>query len=51
MGKAEEDNSEEHWEQYPSLNTTKNMESRLGEIDLVLHIGDISYAVGYAAQV
>lgn len=50
MGKAEVDQSEEHWEEYPSLNTTNNVLRRIKEIDLVLHIGDISYAVGYSAQ-
>jgi len=50
MGKAEVDDSREHWEEYPSLNTTKNVLKRIANLDLVLHIGDISYAVGYAAQ-
>jgi len=50
MGKASIDGSLEHWEEFPSLNTTRNVISKLNEIDLVLHIGDISYAVGYEAQ-
>lgn len=45
------DHSEEHWEEYPSLNTTRNVLNRIKDLDLVLHIGDISYAVGYSAQV
>jgi len=50
MGKAEQDGSLEHWEENPSLNTTRNVLAQIDEIDLVLHIGDISYAVGYSAQ-
>jgi hypothetical protein len=50
MGKAELDKSDEHWEEYPSINTTNNVLKRIDDLDLVLHIGDISYAVGYAAQ-
>lgn len=52
MGKGEVDGSVEHWEEQPSLNTTQNMVSLVssGSMDLVLHIGDISYAVGYASQ-
>jgi hypothetical protein len=50
LGKAELDDSDEHWEEYPSLNTTKNVRKRLNNLDLILHIGDISYAVGYSAQ-
>jgi hypothetical protein len=50
MGKAEVDGSDEHWEEYPSINTTDNVINRLNQIDLVLHIGDIAYAVGYGSQ-
>ena len=38
-------------EQYPSLNTTRLVIKELDQTDLVLHIGDISYARGYAAVV
>lgn len=41
----------EHWEEDPSLNTTRNVLSQIDFIDMVLHIGDIAYAVGYSAQV
>ena len=34
-----------------SLNTTKNVYSEINETDLIVHIGDLSYAVGYSAQV
>jgi len=50
MGKGEEDGSFEHWEEVPSLNTTKNVYSQINFIDLILHIGDIAYAVGYSSQ-
>jgi len=50
MGKGEVDGSEEHWLEKPSLQTTANILSILEEINLVLHIGDISYAVGYSSQ-
>jgi len=50
MGKAAKDGTQEHWEEEPSLNTTENVIKHLNEIDLVLHIGDIAYAVGYSAQ-
>eukprot|EP01118_Nematostelium_gracile_P011370 TRINITY_DN401_c0_g1_i3.p1 TRINITY_DN401_c0_g1~~TRINITY_DN401_c0_g1_i3.p1 ORF type:complete len:559 (+),score=114.40 TRINITY_DN401_c0_g1_i3:100-1776(+) len=50
MGKAEKDHSNEHWEERPSLETTKNVLDRINHTDLVIHIGDISYAVGYEAQ-
>ncbi len=52
MGKGEEDHSLEHWPwEDPSLNTTKHVIEQIDEIDLVLHIGDISYAVGYSSEV
>jgi hypothetical protein len=50
MGKAEVDDALEHWEEIPSLKTTRHMIELRDELDLVLHIGDISYAVGYSAQ-
>lgn len=50
MGKGERDGSEEHWNESPSLNTTDQIIAIIDDIDLVLHIGDISYAVGYSAQ-
>jgi hypothetical protein len=51
MGKAEEDHSLEHWPyESPSLNTTKNVIQQIDDLDLVMHIGDISYAVGYSSE-
>ncbi len=35
----------------PALNTTKLVLGQLDRTDLVLHIGDISYARGYASVV
>eukprot|EP01116_Phalansterium_solitarium_P017202 TRINITY_DN4173_c0_g1_i1.p1 TRINITY_DN4173_c0_g1~~TRINITY_DN4173_c0_g1_i1.p1 ORF type:complete len:586 (-),score=221.07 TRINITY_DN4173_c0_g1_i1:325-2025(-) len=50
MGKGEVDGSLEHWEELPALNTTKNVYALVEQLDLVLHIGDIAYAVGYSTQ-
>lgn len=36
------------WCETPSLGTTHGLETEVPNSDLVLHIGDISYAVGYA---
>ncbi|CAL4898421.1 unnamed protein product [Urochloa decumbens] len=51
MGKAEEDSSDEYgnYEQ-ASLNTTKQIINDLENIDMVIHIGDLSYANGYSSQ-
>ena len=45
------DGSLQHWEQQPSLNTTKLIYKHINETDVLFHIGDISYAVGYAGEV
>ena len=37
--------------QQPALNTTRLVLQQLDQTDLVLHIGDISYARGYAGIV
>ena len=37
--------------QQPALNTTRLVLNQINETDLVLHIGDISYARGYAGVV
>ena len=37
--------------QQPALNTTNLIYSQIDQTDLVLHIGDISYARGYASVV
>lgn len=34
-----------------SLNTTKAVFSEINDTQLLIHIGDLSYAVGFAAQV
>ncbi|WVZ90906.1 LOW QUALITY PROTEIN: hypothetical protein U9M48_037160 [Paspalum notatum var. saurae] len=51
MGKAEIDGSDEYgnYEQ-ASLNTTKQIINDLENIDMVIHIGDLSYANGYLSQ-
>lgn len=37
--------------QQPALNTTRLVLNQINQTDLVLHIGDISYARGYASVV
>ena len=52
LGFGQQDGSLQHWGEQPSLNTTDMIGARLepDDIHLVLHIGDISYAVGYMVQ-
>ena len=64
MGNAPTDGSWQHsWDfdnkgEVPSINTTRQIKATLdaaknageGEVDFVLHIGDISYAVGYLSE-
>lgn len=52
MGNGQPDDSRQiiHGQQ-PALSTTALVASRLDNTDLVLHIGDISYARGYASVV
>ncbi|KAK7265560.1 hypothetical protein RJT34_33180 [Clitoria ternatea] len=51
MGKAERDGSNEYSDYQPgSLNTTDQLIKDLENIDIVFHIGDISYANGYLSQ-
>ncbi|WJX94501.1 putative inactive purple acid phosphatase 27 [Trifolium repens] len=51
MGKAERDGSNEYSNYQPgSLNTTDRLIEDLKNIDIVFHIGDISYANGYISQ-
>ena len=38
-------------QQQPALNTTRLLNKYLQDTDLVLHIGDISYANGYSSVV
>jgi len=42
----------EHWEEIPSINTTNNVLRYILKqaYNLVVHIGDIAYAVGFSAQ-
>ena len=52
MGEAQNDGSlQPIYSQVPSLQTTHLVESDMPMIDLVLHIGDISYARGYVGVV
>ncbi|KAJ8510982.1 hypothetical protein OPV22_001416 [Ensete ventricosum] len=51
MGKAERDGSNEYNNYQPgSLNTTDMIVKDLDNIDIVFHIGDITYANGYISQ-
>ncbi|KAM7251251.1 hypothetical protein ACFE04_023134 [Oxalis oulophora] len=51
MGKDEADGSNEYNNFQPgSLNTTKQLTRDLDNIDIVFHIGDLSYANGYLSQ-
>lgn len=52
MGKAPRDNSREHYIQPGSLSVINAVatEAASGNVDLVLHIGDISYATGFLAE-
>ena len=53
MGSGQVDDSVQSTDgqQQPSLNTTRLLDKYLPETDLVLHIGDISYANGYSSVV
>ncbi|PIN07230.1 Purple acid phosphatase [Handroanthus impetiginosus] len=51
MGKAERDGSNEYNNYQPgSLNTTDQLIKDIKNIDIVFHIGDITYANGYISQ-
>ncbi|KAG2678540.1 hypothetical protein I3760_11G007400 [Carya illinoinensis] len=51
MGKAERDGSNEYSNYQPgSLNTTDQLIKDLENVDIVFHIGDITYANGYISQ-
>lgn len=51
MGKAERDGSNEYSDYQPgSLNTTDQLIKDLNYIDIVFHIGDLTYANGYLSQ-
>lgn len=51
LGKAERDGSNEYSNYQPgSLNTTDRLVEDLDNINIVLHIGDLSYANGYLSE-
>ncbi|KAE8681401.1 putative inactive purple acid phosphatase 27 [Hibiscus syriacus] len=51
MGKAERDGSNEYSDYQPgALNTTDQLIRDLDNIDIVFHIGDLSYSNGYGSQ-
>lgn len=52
MGTGQYDDSMQAKEQQqPALNTTRLVMGQLNQTDFVLHVGDISYAEGYASVV
>ena len=52
MGHGEYDDTREvHKLEQPALNTTRLIGKELNHTDFVLHVGDISYADGFAPQV
>ena len=52
MGEAQSDDSKQPvYSQPQSLNTTRCIQKELNDTDMVLHVGDISYAIGYGAIV
>ena len=51
MGVAESDGSYLAETCAYSLNTTSRIKAQLRSLDIVLHIGDISYALGYSSMV
>lgn len=51
MGCGEIDGSYREQLFNPSMNTTYRMKGELDNVDFVMHIGDMSYAQGYAAIV
>ena len=52
MGNAQSDDSRQYLpSEQPALNTTRLLNEYLNKTDIVLHIGDITYARGYASVV
>lgn len=51
MGETYEDGSQYHWEEPAAVNTTTHM-ARIGggNIDVILHPGDLAYATGYESE-
>lgn len=50
LGQAELDGSWEESQMWPAINTTRRMLAGAAEAQLILHVGDISYAMGHATQ-
>lgn len=53
MGQAALDDALQHSQEWPSLNTTRLVQEEISEsndVDIVCHIGDISYARGYSSE-
>ena len=52
MGQGQRDDTQQpKTGQFPSLNTTRLVQGEASKANLILHIGDISYARGYAGVV
>lgn len=51
MGCGEPDDSYQMETEQPSMNTTNRIQEQLDDIDFVMHIGDMSYALGYSSVV
>jgi len=51
MGCGEPDDSYQMETEQPSMNTTNHIQEQLDDIDFVMHIGDMSYALGYSSVV
>ena len=51
MGCGEPDDSYQMETEQPSMNTTNLIQEKLDDIDFVMHIGDMSYALGYSSVV
>eukprot|EP01117_Protostelium_nocturnum_P019934 TRINITY_DN8769_c0_g1_i2.p1 TRINITY_DN8769_c0_g1~~TRINITY_DN8769_c0_g1_i2.p1 ORF type:complete len:565 (+),score=96.74 TRINITY_DN8769_c0_g1_i2:238-1932(+) len=51
LGKWAEDGTEEHWNNgFQALSTVEHITAKRDNIDFVLNIGDLAYAVGYSPQ-
>ena len=52
MGEAQQDDTQQPDPSQPgAISTTNHVKDQVNAIDMVLHIGDISYARGYAGVV
>jgi hypothetical protein len=50
MGASEIDGSGMYYQVYSAIPTIENIKNKLNSTQMILHIGDISYAVGYQSQ-